>query len=468
MESLEIAKAYMQIVPTTQNFKQQLTNDINPAATTAGNTAGKSLGSSIAKGLAGAAVGITVAAGAAFAGAIHGARDFASSLDEIDKASIRMQITPEYYQELAYAAELSGVSMSMLERAARSLGDSDLSFEDALNQILSIEDAAGRSQAAIEIFGESVAYNITPLINAGAEGFASMTEEANKLGLVMDEDMVKSGANMNDSFTKVDKSIQAIKNGIIMQFMPSIQNMLDWVVAHMPEIQGVFEDVAGTIGPLIAALAPVFGAVCVAIKWLWDNILKKVINAIVEAIKWLQENWEEIWNDMGIFFEDVWHGIANFFIDIANWVIDLVNWNIDGFNKIFDIFNDSAISHIINANRIAMQGGSLVDVVNGYYGKGIQIQHIAHWDKIERFGADDPTAMEFISPESRIKEVGSLDQNLSFAENVGGSMSQAVREGMSGMQVVLDSGALVGGLYTGIDQNIGTNVVWGERGVATP
>ena len=62
-----------------------------------------------------AAIGTAVvgAATAAVGGMISMAKKSASTADTIDKASKRMKISTDSYQELAHAASLSGVEMSM-------------------------------------------------------------------------------------------------------------------------------------------------------------------------------------------------------------------------------------------------------------------------------------------------------------------------------------------------------------------
>ena len=99
-------------------------------ASTFGETLGK-----VGKG---AAQFATIAGGAMLAvsgAAVSLANNVSETADEIDKASIRMNIDAESYQELAYAAGQCGVEMSTLEKAAKKLEGTDLNFEDAINII---------------------------------------------------------------------------------------------------------------------------------------------------------------------------------------------------------------------------------------------------------------------------------------------------------------------------------------------
>lgn len=255
------------------------------------------LGSKLSSGLKTAAKWGTAITGAAVAvgGAmVAAAKGTAEAADKIDKASQRMGVDAEYYQELAYAADLSGVNMAQMEKAAKALeaAGSELSLEDAMNEILSIEDSSERSQKAAELFGNSVAYNIQPLLNAGADGFKAMTDEANALGLVMSGDSVEAGAKFNDQFTKVKKSLTALKNNIMNELMPSISGILDWVTENMPTIQETVKTVMDAVWPIVkavldlimAALPPLMKAIKKLIDWV-QPYLEPVIEAVTTVIQ---------------------------------------------------------------------------------------------------------------------------------------------------------------------------------------
>ena len=199
------------------------------------------------------AAGITAGAIAVGSAMVAAAKDTASNMDVIDKASIRMGISAERYQELSYAAGLCGVEMSTMEEAAKKLEGTDLNFDDAINQLMAISDESERSAAAADLFGES-AYKLTPLLQAGAGGLAEMTAEANALGLVMGEDTVKAGAAMNDQFSKVEQSANALKTNLMTSLMPYVSQILDWVITNMPKIQATISRVIDAITPIVKPL----------------------------------------------------------------------------------------------------------------------------------------------------------------------------------------------------------------------
>lgn len=298
-----------------------------------------------------------VAAGAVAVGTamVKAAKDTAEDMDAIDKGSQRMKMGVEAYQELAYAAKLSGVEMSTLERAAKKLEGTDMSMDDAIKEIYSLQTAEERAAKASELFGEAVAYQMTPMLNASGEDMAAMAEEAHNLGLVMSEDAVKSGAEMGDMFTKVEDSIAQLKNGLVAEFMPYVMEILQWVIDNIPQIRETVKSVMDAILPIVEPimnaimqlLPPIMEAVKKLMNWLIPFI-KPIINSISSLVegftKLMNGDIEGFVNGIinflsgivGTFlnigqsiFNALWNGLVNVWNGIANWVSDKVNWLID-------------------------------------------------------------------------------------------------------------------------------------------
>lgn len=288
------------------------------------------------------ALGLTAAAGAVGGAMIASAKETASNADVIDKASQRMGIGAESYQELAHAAGLCGVEMSTMEKAAKKLEGTDMSFDDAMNEIWALTDAEERSAKAAELFGEAVAYQMSPMLNASAEDMEAMKQEAHDLGLVMSEDAVKAGADMNDAFSKVDAMMGSVKNQIGSALMPIIQKLLEWIMEHMPQIQEAIGNVMefvkkgiDTLMPLIEALAPIVGAVFEGIGYAWEHYLKPIFNGIIDFLSGVfTGNWEKAFQGLA----DIVKGIFGVIVDLVkaplNGIITLVNGVIDGINEL--------------------------------------------------------------------------------------------------------------------------------------
>lgn len=313
------------------------------------------LGTKLAGGIKTAAkwaAGVTAAAAAVGGAMIAAAKDTAAAMDEVDKGSQRMKIDAESYQELAHAAELSGVSMGTLEKAAKKLEGTDINFDEALEQIYALESAEDRAALASELFGESVAYQMTPMLNASAEEMAAMRDEAHELGLVMGEDAVKQGAAMNDMFAKVEGAIGALKNNLISEFMPYVMEILQWVIDNMPQIQETVKSVMDAVWPIVKtvldlimqALPPLLSAIKSFLDWIMPylkpiidgvaGVIQGVISLIhgdvdgfVESIKTLLSGLGESLFGIGKdIFNKLWEGFKNIWESITGWVSEKVSW----------------------------------------------------------------------------------------------------------------------------------------------
>ena len=287
------------------------------------------LGSKLADGAKTAgkwALGVAGAAAAVGTAMIAAAKDTAETADQIDKASQRMKMDAESYQELAYAAGLSGVEMSTLEKAAKKLEGTDLSMDEALDQIYSLGTAEERAAKAAELFGDSVAYQMTPLLNASAEEMASMKQEAHDLGLVMSEDAVKNGAALGDMFSKVEQSMNMLKTNLMTEMMPYIMEILQWIIDNMPKITATVKKVMDAILPIVKPILNGIMQLVQGFTALLDGDIHGFIDGILGFLGGLGQAFLNIGKSI---FGFLWDGLVSVWNDIANWVSDKVNWLID-------------------------------------------------------------------------------------------------------------------------------------------
>ena len=267
------------------------------------------------------AAGIVAGAAAIGTAMVAAAKDTAKELDVIDKASIRMGISAEKYQELAYAANLCGVEISTMEKAAKKLEGTDLNLDDAINQLMAIDDETQRTQAAIELFGESVAYQMTPLLQAGAQGMQDMRDEANELGLVMSQEAVSNGAAMNDMFTKIDQSLATLKNSLMSEFMPYIMEILQWLIEEIPHIRDVISKVMNAIMPIVR---PILQALM--------SLFQSVFSLINGDVSGFAESFKSIFTNLGsaaltlgqAIMNSLWKGLTSVWQGITNWLSNAV------------------------------------------------------------------------------------------------------------------------------------------------
>lgn len=241
----------------------------------AGNVAGK-VGGAIKGAFKVAAVGV-VAAGGAIAGTVM---DTVGKMDEIDKASQRSLMSAEAYQEWAYVFGQNGIEATTLESAQKKLtktmaaaGEggkkqnaamkelglsySDLnkmSPEERFNAVVAslqgVTNESDKARLAQEMFGGNAA-KMAPLLNQTAEGTAALKDNIHDLGGVMSDEAVAAGAHLNDTIDDVKQAFGGLMSKIGVEFMPIIQALLDWVLAHMPQIQQVINKVFEVLGIVV-------------------------------------------------------------------------------------------------------------------------------------------------------------------------------------------------------------------------
>lgn len=250
----------------------------------------KGVGDTLLNGVAKAAEwGAAIAAAAVAAGtAIYNlGMDTAEAADEIDKGSIRMGISTDYYQQLQYAAGQCGVSMSDLEKAAKKLEGTDLTMDEALASIMELETAEERAAAASDLFGDSVAYTLSPLIEQSGESFDGLLDRANELGLVMSEDAVSAGVTLRDTISDVKQSFEGMKNSLGTALIPLIQQAADFILSNLPTIQGVVSQLIPVVSQLGQSLLPplmqLVSSILPLIVSLFTSILP-IVTTIMDAV----------------------------------------------------------------------------------------------------------------------------------------------------------------------------------------
>lgn len=212
--------------------------------------------------------GLAVAFGGALVGGIAASiKATAAYADEVEEMSQRTGLSTETIQELGHAAKITGTSIEGLEgsvkRMQRVIGDAeqgnkaaiknleqigiavediialspDEQFEKITAAIAEIEDPTKKASAAMDIFGRS-GTDLLPMLDGGAEGMAAMREEAHKLGIVMDEEAVRSAAEFQDKLDKLQGKLGGLQRalgGPMIDFLldfaekvESIANMLSF------------------------------------------------------------------------------------------------------------------------------------------------------------------------------------------------------------------------------------------------
>ena len=302
------------------------------------------------------------------------ANSVAETADEIDKASIRMGISAESYQELAYAAGQCGVEMSTMEKAAKKLEGTDLNFDDAINQIMELSTAEERSAKAAELFGESVAYQLSPLIEQSGEEFDGLIQRANDLGIIMSGDAVKAGVQFGDLMSDLKQSAQALGTSLGSALFPILIDIIQQLLAFMPQIQGFMGQIAPVLSQVVGAILPVLFAILEALMPVLMEIIQAIlplavelINSLLPIITALLPLIEPIANLLMTILVPLVELLTNILPPIINIITGIIETQLPSLIKIINFVADT-VGNVLNAVMRDIQPwlNSLIQMFDGF------------------------------------------------------------------------------------------------------
>ncbi|MFZ5736307.1 MAG: hypothetical protein ACOY6K_05430 [Pseudomonadota bacterium] len=264
----------------------------------------------------GAGLGTAMAAAGAAAAAAASAIGFAvkGAIDNADKMSKMSQsfgVPVEELSRLKYAADLSDVSLealgknvgklsrNMVEVAGGGIGPAKQAF-DALgvsvtntdgtlktsSQVIgevagkfeTYQDGAAKTALAMALFGKSGAEMI-PLLNSGRDGLKEMSDEADRLGLVIDAKTGKSAEAFNDNLTRLQRVIDGIVLKLSAAALPTLVQFTEALV-DASKNTNLLGDATSTV----------------------DIVLKAVVNELAMAAAYMQRVRSE-WNALTSIFK---------------------------------------------------------------------------------------------------------------------------------------------------------------------
>lgn len=217
---------------------------------------------------------ISVAAIAAIGAAmIKVTSDTAAYADNIDKASQKLGVSAEFYQEWEAVLQHSGTSMESMaftfktlanaaqdmskdqQAAFEKLGISiqdvaSLSAEDLFAQVISklqqMEESTERTAIATDLLGRG-AMEMGALLNTSAEDTQKMIDTVHELGGVMNNEAIKAGAAFQDNLQDLKTSLSGLKNDFVAEFLPSVNNMLTTANEKLPKLENTVKNIGKSI-----------------------------------------------------------------------------------------------------------------------------------------------------------------------------------------------------------------------------
>lgn len=223
--------------------------------------------------------------------------------DTIDKASQKIGISAEAYQEWDAVMQHSGTSVSTLQGSMRVLSQqaekggeafkklgiseqevADLSKEDLFSRVIEglqgMEEGTERTVLAQQLLGRG-AMEYGALLNTTAEETQKMKDRVHELNGVMSDESVKAAAAFQDQLQDMNTALDGLKRNITNEFLPSITT----VMSGLTEIfSGDYDEGVNRISEGIDAIVERFSELPSRISEVGKNIISALGEAIVQNI----------------------------------------------------------------------------------------------------------------------------------------------------------------------------------------
>lgn len=184
-------------------------------------------------------------------------KDLIDTADQMTKLARSAGTTVETLTALGHAASLSGMSVEELARAfrnvarnanmslrapsdfSRSLDALGVAWRDAEGNIRSadaimrdvadrfehMEDSATKTALAMRIFGEEMGPKLVNMLNQGSFGINQMTSEAERLGIVIDQQTGEAAERFNDAVTRLSRRLMGMAQDIAIKLTPTLERL---------------------------------------------------------------------------------------------------------------------------------------------------------------------------------------------------------------------------------------------------
>lgn len=280
-----------------------------------------STGGKIAGGAIAAVGSAAVAAGGAL---VKAAGDTAAYGDTIDKASQKLGLSTDAYQEWDAILQHSGSSISAMQVSMRALASAaesgseafdklGLSQEDVANMsredlfaatikgLQNVEDENERAALASDLLGRS-SMELGALLNTSAEDTEAMRQRVHELGGVMSEDAVKASAKYQDSLQDMQTAFSGLSRSMLTEFLPGISSVMDGIteifsgntdegLAMVTEgIQSVIDGISEKLPEFMDTGAQIINALLTAIVSNLPTLLSGAAGMVMQIAEGLLEN----------------------------------------------------------------------------------------------------------------------------------------------------------------------------------
>lgn len=334
--------------------------------------------------------------------------------DRIDKMSQKIGMSRKAFQEWDYIMSQNGGSVDSLQMGFKALSNQmdgvqkgtkdsiryfsalgvsvkdnngnlrnqEDVFNDTVRALQKMKNPTEKAIIANKLFGRS-ALDLKPLLEQSAESVDGLRQKANDLGMVMGDDAVDASVKLKDTIDTIQRTFSAFGNQIGAELMPTIQELADELIAHLPQIKSALTPVFEGLGNVVKFVIEHFkGLVVIGSAVLSTIVAFQAINGVITTIKTLQTVIQAvsvaqgIWNALMIANPI---GLIAVGIGLLIGLVTALVMNWDKVKNAFVAFYDRikpALTQIGNYIKIAFAFTPL-----GMFINGIKLL-VQNWDKV--------------------------------------------------------------------------------------
>jgi phage-related protein len=390
----ELAKAYVQIVPSAEGISGSLSKVLDGEATSAGKSAGGKFSSAMGGFLktgAAALAGLGTAAVGVGTALTNQAASVAAYGDNIDKMSQKMGMSAEAYQEWDAVMQHSGTSMETMKASMKTLAnaaetnnkafkelgitENDLKnmnqeqlFEATIAGLQQVDDTTQRTYLAGKLLGKG-ATELGALLNTSAEDTQAMRDRVHELGGVMSDEAVKNSAAFQDSLQDLQTSFAGVKNSVMSEMLPSFTSVMDGLSSLVigeegakekitTGIQGIVQNITEAMPRLVEGFGTLAGALLEVAPELIHSLAEGILGAIPQLLPTLIEVVGEIATglidllpqlvEVGLqVILELAKGITEALPDLIPTIVDTMMMIVDTLIENIDLLIDAAIAIMV-------------------------------------------------------------------------------------------------------------------------
>lgn len=242
---------------------------------------------------------------------------------DIDDNAQRIGMSTDEYQLWAFAIEKAGGDAQTLAKAVQNIssfteklaeGNGDalltlqklgIEYDDFMKadnagklkmiveSLQGMEDQTEKTRLAQEIFGSETVQKLMPLLNEERGSIDKLNEELKKQGLIIDNDLIKAGADLGDQIQFLTKKFQVMGLSIASELFPEISLLIDGISdlasGSKDGAQKIADAFIGIADKIFQALPDILDVVGDLVLALFDGLIKLIPEVVPKLFKFLEQ-----------------------------------------------------------------------------------------------------------------------------------------------------------------------------------